>query len=784
MQSSVLPARSANAAQQIARYWDWYSVLIVILMVQVAAARLLVTGWTTDLAFAGTLGFFGVALGFALGYSQFGSAAIFSLSLLYTLSVVPLKLISTIQVEAFFVERLASLAGRLSNSIINLATRHPVEDPLFFIAFVSLVYWLAALAAGYFLTRHKNPAAVILPFGIITLIVQTYDDYIPGRAWALALYILLSLVLQGRLSFVNNLELWKERRVFAASDAAHDVQNLLWLAAGLAVLMAWLMPVSLSSLDTAAQSWDRISRPFFDRISPAVSALESPYGSGKNSEFYSEDLTLGRSAALGEMPIFSIRINSSLVDPPPRFYWRGRVYDTYSNGVWENHLASSQDFEPSQDKLKIPPLPGRVQTRLTVTVEIPRQALLYSPAEPYWVNRPGSLFFSPAPDQAQDLSAWLADPVLLAGDRYELHAEIANPSVEDLRLAGTDYPDWIRERYLQIPVEMENRLRDLAETISPSQASTPYDQAVAITDYLRREIEYSTELPPLPDVTDPLLWILFEYKKGFCMYDASAEVLLLRSLGVPARLAVGFAQGELEKGVYHVQREDSHAWPEVYFPDIGWVEFEPTVIQAPLARPLTSGNASLSRTDAGNLSNAGPEQPIDGQGAERAEQVLEAQGNLPVNFFSTLPGRLAVIAFTIFLSMVLIYLNRHYLIFDRLPVYLNRAYARYGTRPPRWLESWNRWSSLTSIEKSFQAINLSLAWVGNPAPRYATAAQRAAQLQKLLPAMQAEIELLAREHENALFTPRPTDAPRARRAAMMILIESLKTKLRMSRFRF
>ncbi len=63
---------------------------------------------------------------------------------------------------------------------------------------------------------------------------------------------------------------------------------------------------------------------------------------------------------------------------------------------------------------------------------------------------------------------------------------------------------------------------------------------------------------------------------------------MLRSVGVPARMAVGFAQGEYERdsNKYVVRRLDAHAWPEVYFPDIGWVEFEPTAGQAPLNRPL------------------------------------------------------------------------------------------------------------------------------------------------------------------------------------------------------
>ena len=98
-------------------------------------------------------------------------------------------------------------------------------------------------------------------------------------------------------------------------------------------------------------------------------------------------------------------------------------------------------------------------------------------------------------------------------------------------------------------------------------------------------IRNTVEAPPAGQ--DPLDWFLFHSKKGFCNYYATAEVLLLRSAGIPARMVVGFAQGEFDPPNHYVVRQrDSHAWPEVYFPGIGWVEFEPTSNQAPLELPL------------------------------------------------------------------------------------------------------------------------------------------------------------------------------------------------------
>ena len=156
-----------------------------------------------------------------------------------------------------------------------------------------------------------------------------------------------------------------------------------------------------------------------------------------------------------------------------------------------------------------------------------------------------------------------------------------------LRQAGTEYPEWITERYLQLPENITPRTMQLARDITAG-LETPYDKTLAITEYLRNTIEYSeTITEPLPINQEPIDWFLFDIRKGFCNYYATSQVILLRAVGIPARIAFGYAQGEIIEGTssYSVRELDAHAWPEVYFPTLGWVEFEPTVSQPDLAPP-------------------------------------------------------------------------------------------------------------------------------------------------------------------------------------------------------
>jgi hypothetical protein len=158
-------------------------------------------------------------------------------------------------------------------------------------------------------------------------------------------------------------------------------------------------------------------------------------------------------------------------------------------------------------------------------------------------------------------------------------------SPEQLRSASNDYPDWIRKTYLAVPESVPQRVRNLALDLTAIQP-TPYDRALAIERYLRT-IPYSLDLPIPPGERDLVDYFLFDLKKGFCDYYASAMVILARAAGLPSRLVVGYASGayQPEAGSFVVTEADAHSWPEVYFPGYGWVEFEPTGNRPEITRP-------------------------------------------------------------------------------------------------------------------------------------------------------------------------------------------------------
>ncbi len=743
--------------------WDRLSALLILLLIQVVAARLVVTGWAPELHFSESLAAAGTLLGLALGSSRFRRRAVRLFVVNYTLLFFPWQMSAAAEAQLSVAERILQVGDVLLTSMGQFLRGQPVEASLLFVALASLLLWFVGLHAGYALIRYGEVLRAIVPPGVAILLIQVYDDYPASRAGWLALFIILALLLVGRQYYLHSRDEWGRQNIFVSDEAWPNIFGGLFLTVTLAVLLAWSVPASATSLEVAARAWDRFARPVRERLSNAVAALQSPYGP---SAGYAdrENLDLGRSAASGDSLLFTVRVLDSR-GSPPRYYWRGRVYDTYNEGRWSSTPALFLDFEAASALLRLLSPAPRLAVLLQFTVQAPRLSLMYAPSQTVWVSRPGRASVLAVHAEVQDVLAWEAEPPLKGGERYQAQAEILNPSLQQLRAAGSHYPLWVTERYLQVPAALRSPLEALARSITEGQTN-PYDRAAAITHYLRTHLEYSPNLPPLPAGRDPLLWVLFDYKKGFCNYYASAEVLLLRSIGIPARLAVGFAEGERAGGTYTVHERDAHAWPEVYFPGLGWVEFEPTVIQQPLARPEVSPPESeVGRAAAPRAAREPPEEALETAPQAAASPARPRLAQLRTALLSLLA------------MLVLALLMYRFRVASRMPFYLSGAFERSGLPTPRWVRDWQRWERLTEAERAFLSINLGLRWMGRPQRPGVTPHERAALLQALLPQAAEHIEVLLSALEQELFMPRLPAAPRARRAALGLLLHVFRARL-------
>jgi len=288
-----------------------------------------------------------------------------------------------------------------------------------------------------------------------------------------------------------------------------------------------------------------------------------------------------------------MRVRASAPD-----FWRGQTFDTWNGRVWRvsdpepNSLSGAQPIEIPRARDDGPPGAIVAYDELVQT---------------YYVERPGpnSIFAAATPTKLffEDRSVFqLPDGSLRAGvqlDAGSIYTVVSHrPLATDAALRASDLnqvPPEILTKFAAPPVATD-RVRALAASITAS-APTTYDKVRALEGWMGANTEYTLDIPPLPKGRDAVDQFLFVDRRGFCEQIGTSLVVMLRSLGIPARLVVGYATGERNPftGLYEVRGKDAHAWAEVYFPGVGWQGFDPTA-SVPLA-----GDSSIDAAATGAL---------------------------------------------------------------------------------------------------------------------------------------------------------------------------------------
>ncbi len=219
----------------------------------------------------------GCMLGIAMGYSRFHRGTVRWLTLFYMLLLLPLQWTWVIDQQASLEEQLASVNGRLLFSLGNFFMRRSIEDPFFFVALMSVAFWVLSSWAGFTLARNQNYLGAVLPSTLGLLIIQNYDNAVTGRLWFIALFAFVALLLLGRLNYLQRMRSWQARRVFLSPDSQVDLTSSMAIAAGVIILVSWSVPASISSLNSAVERWDRMTKPwreFTQELDTAFDALE------------------------------------------------------------------------------------------------------------------------------------------------------------------------------------------------------------------------------------------------------------------------------------------------------------------------------------------------------------------------------------------------------------------------------------------------------------------------------------------------------------------------------
>ncbi len=540
--------------------------------------------WPVSLNQLAFVGIASVIFGFLLARSHYNELLALLMSAVYGIATI--GILQLLVAPGNPLQRIVAVITRLRSALTGV--NGGFQDPFILILFLCTLFWFLGHNTAWHIFRIDRVWRAVVPPGIVLLINGLYN-FGPGNLdFYLVIYVFLSLMLvirshiearefdwyMNRVGFERNLRTW-----FFRSGAVAGV---------IILLIAWLIPTG-SPEQNQKRFQQFINGDVLNRLNQLAARLFAPLeGQGMTTaDYYGRDkLQLGGAIQLGDQIVMLVAAT-----PGPRYYWKSRVFDSYNNGEWTSER--SLDIAAQKGPLELPQPPYQLGTRADAaqrfTMLVGPSRLIYAAPQVRSVDIPAEADADYIDAQTKTLNPSVVRPMeaLQERDSYGVVSSISVASADVLRQAAQQYPTWTAAD-LALGANVAPRARALAlQIVHDAKAFTVYDKAKVIEAWLRKNIQYDEVMPVPPTDKDPIDWALFEIKRAYCTYYASAMVVMLRSQNIPARMAAGFAQGTWDDASksYIVRERDAHTWVEVYFPGAGWVEFEPTSAQQTLDRP-------------------------------------------------------------------------------------------------------------------------------------------------------------------------------------------------------
>jgi transglutaminase-like putative cysteine protease/xanthosine utilization system XapX-like protein len=606
---------------------------------------------------------------------------------------------------ATFNEKLTHLAILVNNWITQVLAGEAASDPTVFVLFLAASVWCATFMGSFILARMGrvwdavifNGACLVI--NVSVALTNLYPDLI--------VFTLAVLVLLVRIHIVNLQDRWARQNIVPSGEMDWRLLRggLTWTT--VLVIMALVTP-RVGAAEVLNGAWSTFEGPYH-----GVEAEWQRFFAGVSGPSRLRGVSFSDSIRLGQAPNLGDRVIMT-VEAPSGHFWRAVTYDFYTGAGWRTTESDKAD------KITLPAT-DRDTFQARFDIIVPHSNILFAANEPQKADVPYQ-FYTGA-DKTYSTSLHALNRSQAAGT-YTVTSLVSVADKQTLRKVAPTYSDYIKAKYLQLPSTLPQRVKTLAHQIMDNIPNA-YDRAEALETFLRSPpYGYSAQVKATPPGRDPVDYFLFDLKQDFCEYFASAMVVMLREVGVPARLVEGFTTGSYDtaSNSFVVREQDAHAWVEAYFPQYGWIEFEPTPSQPPFARP-DAAIAAGSGSDVGSVGDGSSTDPNAIDRLNRGEDALN--GNDGSGGFSGDSVVAAVRA--IDPRPALAFLGLLLLLLVLAVVRFNWRFRRYGP-----------------IESAWGKTRLLASYVGYPAHPSQTTYEFASSLGAAIPETHDPVQSLAR----------------------------------------
>ncbi|MDR0311258.1 MAG: DUF3488 and transglutaminase-like domain-containing protein, partial [Acidobacteriota bacterium] len=606
---------------------------------------------------------------------------------------------------------------------------------------VSISLFAAVFAASWFLDtarlRRRLPPRFFAFAAIIYLCFAPVDRFLLSSDWQCVLLHAIWFAMAARLATRAGDNDWRPLYILGSIQwipaAAQPTGTIFWLCfaafivSGISSLMLFELRRCVANLHAPVKFADEEEntkknafhfRAFFTAITGiavAVTAVAIPLffffprlpvksaapGSPEAASSFSDSmggikkLEIGRSGSAQDPDEIVMRVKTDVPIErlPYNLKWRGISFDNYDGRAWtllhrrEQQPAAVQGgfykLEDSAMGFELLRQTFFMEETSINTIFAAHRALAVS-AEAGFVRRDlsGNLF---AQNPAQGKAA------------YVVVSDATRPDGDNIS-GWNPIPDDIRSTWTQLP-KLDPRVIRLAREITHGY-DRQYDSARAIETWLRSNYGYADAIPSIYKVHesgDPLTVFLFDAREGNCEHFATAMTVMLRAIGIPARMTSGFLAGEYNPigDSWTVRRKHAHAWTEAWFPPYGWIEFDATPFAEPSANPPSSRFFANLASAAGlwlreNVTGYGAARQysvISGfftrvnQAEDRAGEILSSSAKRARVVFDLFPFAAASVKITMLIFLLIIVFGIFILRRKRRSVFVRRVFRRGKQNP-------------------------------------------------------------------------------------------------------
>ncbi|KTB48100.1 DUF4129 domain-containing transglutaminase family protein [Dehalogenimonas alkenigignens] len=580
----------------------WLNLALVLLSLGVAVYSLEAARWINPQPSLLLPFLLGVAAGSLLGASRLPGAIAAGLSLIGAAGMAVWQSLSLF----------SDLAGLSKWDRWLEALSRPSDNQIAFAVFLVAVCWLAGVTGAWFAARRRNgwPAfiigALIVSLNVANL-TREFEFIIP-------LYLVAGLVM-----------------VAASASNGRGTRLLAGLPLCLLiVLAAFALPQSPAADLKLQVGGESILAALKDNTLNIFSAVPSKVKTVRSSN---QD-----SVSFSAAPDQSDAIRF-IIDFPTSGYFTTRYYDTYSAAGWTVSQSAATEITPNQPIIGAAPPARSIAISYQVENQVKTDLILVN-GYPLSVSIP-VLSRSLLSPEGNDIMTLISPRLLAVYQTYQVTGRLPAVTAAELALAAGKYPDWIAERYLQLPSNLPRSVSQLSRFLTRDKV-TAYEKVMAVKEYLG-SFSYEISGTAVATGADGVAQFIAS-RQGNCVNFASAAVVLLRSAGIPARFCQGYLGIERDADTNRliIRGHDSHTWAEVYFPDYGWIVLETTpgrpadslensaaVISGDILPPPPSTNPFLPGGEIEDTAGAASLDPAGGGMPETGGWVLALAFLLP-----------------------------------------------------------------------------------------------------------------------------------------------------------